>query len=146
MEKYEPIFEHLKTSIGPISLIHPMYFLFRRLLIAVIVVFLKDHLIFQVMLIDFSVIAGVIIAGYIEYDSRSKRNKEFVNELVVMFVLYCMICFSPFVPDIRAKVLVGYFCCLIVSIHLAVNLFLILSSQAREFILRLKLLLARRRL
>jgi hypothetical protein len=128
------------------SLTHPMYFLFRRLLIAVIVVFLKEHLIFQVMLIDFSVIAGVIIAGYIEYDSRFKRNTEFVNETMVMSVLYCMICFSPFVPDMRARVVVGYLCCLIVSIHLAVNLYLILSSQAHALILRLKLCLARRRL
>ena len=146
MGRYEPIFEDLKTSIGPISLIHPIYFLFRRLLIAVIVVFLKDHLIFQVMLLDFSVIAGVIITGYIEYESSSKRNKELVNEAMVMCVLYCMICFTPFVPDMRARVVLGYFCCIIVSIHLAVNLYSILSSQARALILRLKLWLARRRL
>ena len=146
IEKCEPIFEHLKTSIGPISLIHPMYFLFRRLLIAVIVVFLKEHLILQVYLINFSVIAGVIIAGYIEYETPSKRKKEFTNEAILMCVLYCMICFSPFVPDMRARAVVGYFCCLIVSIHLAVNLYFILSSQARELILKLKLWLARRRL
>ena len=44
--KYEPIFESLRTDIGPISLCHPMYFLVRRLFMAVIVVLLKDHLIF----------------------------------------------------------------------------------------------------
>ena len=98
------------------------------------------------MLIDFSVIGGVIIAGFIEYDSLSKRNAEFVNETIVMCVLYCMICFSPFVPDLGARQVVGYFCCLIVSMHLAVNLYLILSSQANGVILSLKIWLARRRL
>ena len=98
------------------------------------------------MLVDFSVIGGVIIAGYIEYDSSSKRNAEFVNETIVMCLLYCMICFSPFVPDLGARQVVGYFCCLIVSMHLALNLFLILSSQAKGVILSLKIWLARRRL
>ena len=32
---------------------------------AVVVVFLKEHLIFQVLLKDFSIIAGAIIIGYI---------------------------------------------------------------------------------
>ena len=98
------------------------------------------------MLIDFSVIGGVTIAGFIEYDSLSKRNAEFVNETIVMCVLYCMICFSPFVPDLGARQVVGYFCCLIVSMHLAVNLYLILGSQANGVILSLKIWLARRRL
>ena len=98
------------------------------------------------MLIDFSVIGGVTIAGFIEYDSLSKRNAEFVNETIVMCVLYCMICFSPFVPDLGARQVVGYFCCLIVSMHLAVNLYLILGSQAIGVILSLKIWLARRRL
>jgi hypothetical protein len=42
-----------------------MYFLLRRFLLAVTVVFLKDFLIFQVMLKDFTIIAGAIIIGYI---------------------------------------------------------------------------------
>ena len=42
-----------------------MYFLFRRLLMAVVIVFLQDYLIFQVLLIDMSIIAGTILAGYI---------------------------------------------------------------------------------
>jgi hypothetical protein len=98
------------------------------------------------MLIDFTVIGGVIIAGYIEFDSSSKRKSEFVNETIVMCVLYCMICFSPFVPDLGARQVVGYFCCLIVSMHLAVNLYLILSSQAKGVILSFKIWLARKRL
>jgi hypothetical protein len=46
-----------------------------------------------------------------------------------MCVLYCIICFSPFVPDIRARQVMGYVCCLLVSIHFALNLYLILASS-----------------
>jgi hypothetical protein len=63
-----------------------------------------------------------------------------------MCVLYCMICFSPFVPDIEAKQGMGYFCCFLVSVHLAFNLYLILGSSTRGLILKGKLWLARRRL
>jgi hypothetical protein len=88
------------------------------------------------MLMNFSIIAGTIIAGYIEYDSRSKRNSEFFNETTIMCVLYCMICFSPFVPDIKVRQAVGYFCCLIVSLHLAINLLLISFSTMQQLKLK----------
>ena len=102
-----------------------------------LVVPLKEHLIFQVMLMNFSIIAGTIIAGYIEYDSRSKRNSEFFNETTIMCVLYCIICFSPFVPDIEVRQAVGYFCCLIVSLHLAINLLIISVSTLQQLKLKL---------
>ena len=81
---------------------------------------------------DFSIIAATIIAGYIEFDSPTKLTSEFFNETTVMCVLYCMICFSPFVPDIRARQAMGYFCCMIVSFHLAINLLLITFSTLQQ--------------
>ena len=69
MEEFSPIFEDLRIDAGSISLMHPMYFLFRRFLMAVIVVELRNRLIFQVMLKAFSIIAAVIIAGAIPFNS-----------------------------------------------------------------------------
>ena len=128
VEQYKTIFEDLRTDSGRISLLHPMFFLIRRFLMAVIVVVLRNHLIFQVMLKAFSIIAAVIISGEISYSRSSKRRTEFLNETIIMFVLYTMICFSPFVPDPNAKQLMGYFCCLMVACHLLVNLYLILGT------------------
>ena len=144
--RFEPIFEDLRTTIGPVALAHPMYFLLRRLIMAVNVVFLKDHLIFQVILKDFTILAGAIITGFIQYDSRAKRNTELFNEVIVMCVLYCMMCFSPFVPDLEAKQLMGYFLCSLVSAHLAFNLYLILGTSVRAVILSARFWLARLRL
>ena len=98
------------------------------------------------MLTDFMIIGATIIAGYIDFDSPSKTKTEFLNEVLAMCVLYCMISFSPLVPDPATKQKSGYFLCLLVAIHLAINLFLILSAMAREVILKLKLWLARIRL
>jgi hypothetical protein len=69
MVQFSPIFEDLRIDAGSISLMHPMYFLLRRFLMAVIVVVLRNHLIFQVMLKAFSIIAAVIIAGAIPFNS-----------------------------------------------------------------------------
>ena len=63
-----------------------------------------------------------------------------------MNVLYCMMCFSPFVPDLRARHAFGYVCCFIVSTHLLVNLLLITISTAQELKVRLRIWLAKRKL
>ncbi len=127
-KRFQPIFESLRTQIGPIALIDPMYFLFRRFILAMMVVFLKEHLIFQVIVKNFSIIGGTIIAGYIQYSDRTKRITEFVNETLLMCMLYCVICFSPFVPDVGARQLFGYFMCSLVSIHFLSNLYFITGS------------------
>jgi len=110
---------------------------------ALVVVLLKEHLIFQIMLMDFSIIAGIIIAGYIHYRTPEKRKTDLADEAILMCVLYCMVCFSPFVPDIKARRISGYICCIIVSMNIAVNLFLISHFFVQELKRRLKLWLAR---
>lgn len=102
-EQYEAIFEDLRTDAGAISLIHPLYFLFRRFLMAMIVVVVRDHLYLQVMLKAFSVVAAVIISGAVPFNRLAKKKTEFLNETIIMLTLYNMICFSPFVPDLEAK-------------------------------------------
>ena len=113
---------------------------------AVIVVVLRDHLIFQVMLKAFSIIAAVIISGAVPYNSMLKRRTELFNEVIIMSVLYSMICFSSFVPDLNAKQLIGYYCCFVVASHLLLNLYLILSTSIYGLKLKIKLWLARRKL
>jgi hypothetical protein len=82
----------------------------------------------------------------VPYNRVSKTRIEFLNEVIIMFVLYNMICFSQFVSDINAKQLIGYFCCFIIASHLLLNLYLILSTSI--FGLKIKVLLwfARRKL
>jgi hypothetical protein len=98
------------------------------------------------MLKAFSIIAAVIISGAVPYNSVLKRRTELFNEVIIMSVLYSMICFSSFVPDLNAKQLIGYYCCFVVASHLLLNLYLILSTSIYGFKLKTQLWLAHRKL
>lgn len=49
-----------------------------------------------------------------------------------MLVLYNMICFSNFVPDVNSRYTIGFFCVFIVGLHLVFNLFLILFTNFKK--------------
>ena len=89
-------------------------------------------------------VIGVILIGYVEAFTPYKRNIEFLNECIIMMVLYSMICFSPFVPEPEARYILGFFCIVIVGLHLIVNLFLILFSNFKQIKLDLMIWRSRR--
>jgi len=95
---------------------------------AVIVVIFRDYFIFQIFLKAMMIVAAVIIIGTIPFNTVAKRQAEFLNEVIIMLVLYNMICFSPVVTDYEAKHKIGYFCCFVVASHLFINLYFILST------------------
>ena len=64
----------------------------------------------------------IIVGNVVPFKLRSKINTELFNEVILMFVMYTIICFSPFVPDLEVKHGIGYICMAIISIHLLVNL------------------------
>jgi hypothetical protein len=51
---------------------------------------------------------------------------EFANECLIMLMLYNMISFSPFVPEIETRFKMGYFCCMVEAAALSVNLWIIM--------------------
>ena len=122
---YSHIFEDLYMPYGPLGLIHPFWFLFRRFLMGIIVVYLRTALEFQFMLMALSITVAVMINAEVPHRERNKQQFEFLNESIIMLVLYSVVCFSSFVPDYQAKSTMGYFCCIIVVTHLLVNLFTI---------------------
>jgi len=145
-EIIEPWFENLNLKKGPIVMLQPIYFLFRRFVMAGIVVKFKQ-LIFQIMMMAFNIVIAVVLVGHVEaLETPLKRNMEFLNEVIIMMVLYCMISFSPIVNDIQAKFLMGFFCIAIVGLHLVINLFIIVSSNFKQIKLDLLIWLARRKL
>jgi hypothetical protein len=102
--RFGAFFDELTFNKGPGVLIFPFYFMFRRLLMAVIVVVFKNFFWMQIFLKMMSIITAVIIIGEADYfESTFKRQMEFANEILVMFMLYNMISFSPFVPDIETR-------------------------------------------
>jgi hypothetical protein len=71
---------------------------------------------------------------------------EFANECLILLMLYNMISFSPFVPDINTRFNMGYFCCIVEAAALFANLWLIMSSNIKSVIYKAKLFFAKRHL
>ena len=92
------------------------------------------------MLMAMQIVASVIIIGNVKpYGERMKRWKEMFNETILMFVMYTIICFSPFVPSVEVRFCIGYITIFVVCLHLAVNFYGIISSTFWN--IKLKLLL-----
>ena len=126
-------------------LIHPFYFMFRRLLMAIIVVVFRNFLWMQIFLKAMSIVAAVIIIGEADYfETPFKRRIEFANETLVMLMLYNMICFSPFVPEIETRFKIGYFCCLVEALALAFNIWRIMSKSIGGIIIKVRLYFAKK--
>ena len=87
------------------------------------------------MLMALQIVASVIIVGNVRpFNSNYRSKKELFNETVLMFVMYTMICFSPFVPDVNVRFYIGYITIFVVSLHLAINIYEILLATIRQFI------------
>jgi hypothetical protein len=63
---------------------------------------------------------------------------DIFSEYILLFVLYTMMLFSDFVPEIDMRFNIGYASIAIVSLHLFVNLILILVSVGRKIVLKIK--------
>jgi hypothetical protein len=123
-----------------------MYFLFRRLILAILVVFLKDFFFAQFLIKTFTIVFGAMISGAVNLKDHNKRWVDFLNESIIMMVLYTMICFSPFVSDVNAKLKIGYVCMLVVGGHLAINMFLIVFTSVQGLKFKFKIWMARKKL
>lgn len=113
---------------------------------ALTIIVIEDALYLQIFIKALSVIAAVVIVGHVDGLTMEKRRSEFFNEVIIMLVLYNMICFSPFVPDNSARIVMGYCCCAVVGLHLLVNLSVIFVSSVKSSIVSFKLWYARRQL
>ncbi len=112
---------------------------------ALIVVIFRNFLWMQIFLSAMSIITAVIMIGEADFfETKLKQNMEFANEVLIMFMLYSMISFSPFVPDIETRFKMGYFCCFVEAFSLAVNMWLIMRSSARSLILRVRIWFAKK--
>ena len=122
----------------------PAFFLLRRLILAIAVVILYDVLIGQIFLIwGQSTIALFIIEFTRPFKTQAERRMEIFNEVILMLVLYTMMCFTDFVPEIETKMLIGWVACTLVALHFSINLTIMVLSSVRKTIrtCRMKMLL-----
>jgi len=129
-------YKQLDLRNGKLVLLQPVWFLLRRLIISAMVVFLRTTVIWQIALMTLNVVAQVIIIGRVQpFLTRSEVRYELFSETILMLVMYHMICFTPFVPDLEVRFQLGYLVCGVVGLHFAFTLF----SLTRETIRKLRL-------
>lgn len=128
---YGKLYEELNPQAGTKILLQPSFFLLRRLLLALAVSSVGQTLIWQIYLMTAQIIIQIIIIGSNIYESRSKSNLEYFNEIILLFVLYTVFCFSPWIYDAEIKFNIGYLVILVVMLHIVVNLLLMLISTCK---------------
>ena len=63
-----------------------------------------------------------IIIGYVRPFGKESVNREVGNEILILFIMQCIIVFTSFVSDLAVQTLVGHVCCFWLVLHLVVNI------------------------
>jgi len=133
-QKYGAFYKDLELRHGKLVLMQPLWFLARRLLLAVMVVFLSTTVIWQVSLMTLTVIVQVILLGLVApFKRRFSNHFETFSECIVMVVMYHLICFTAFVPDIEVRFKLGYSVSAVVCLHLLISIALLAKATFHDF-------------
>jgi hypothetical protein len=78
--------------------------------------------------------------GYLRpFEGGTPANRmETFNEVVLLLIMYTMMCFTDFVPDLETQYGIGYVACSLVAGHLLVNLAIMLTTSFKLLTLRFK--------
>ena len=81
----------------------------RRLLFAIVVIFDDTFTWLHLAFYGATTIATLIYIGYMRpFETEYENKVEMFNELMNLMVLYLLICFTDFVPDLSMRFLIGY--------------------------------------
>ena len=93
------------------------------------------------------VFLSLISSGFYEsFTDDSVKLNDFFNEVIIVFTLYTVMCFSGFVPSALMEFNVGYVSCGLIIIHLVVNLVIMINGSMYKLVLRLKRFFYQRKL
>jgi hypothetical protein len=107
----------------------------RRLSIAVAIVFLKDYIVFSVLIIAHISLAMICwLADERPYDEKYKNNLEIANEFLVLILSYFGFLFTDYVPNPVIRYKFGYFYIALLALGLLMNLSTMLSFSILNWI------------
>jgi len=98
-------------------------------MVGVLCVYCKDTLFYQIAGLVFNVILATILTGEVSaYEDPRQNRLDFFNETMIMMVMYCMICFTDFLPDKSMQSNMGIVVEICVVFHLVFNLSLVFGD------------------
>ncbi len=115
----------MRTDIKGNGLIkYVTYYYIRRFVLAITVVMMGQLLVAQFFIFIMTSIFQVILAGFIQPFKLAKMNRsEIINEIITIFIMYHIFCFTDWVPDAHVQYNLGFSCLFINLLDLAFNLF-----------------------
>lgn len=107
-DSFGSIYEMINLESSKIAIIWPIFFCIRRAIFAIAVVFTKNPVL-QLMAFTYPTLAVVIIIGLIQPLESPFANKvEMYDSVTVLFLSYCLFCFTEFIPDPNIRYQIGY--------------------------------------
>lgn len=140
MEKYGAVYDmvNLKQKSRSV-LLWPIFFIGRRILFALGVVFLLDYPTLQIYLFIFPTLAVLMMVGLAEPLQTPFENKsEVYNNFTILVLSYCLLCFTEFVPVPDMRYNMGYLMILLTVQNIVVSLVFIASDPVRMIKLRIR--------
>jgi hypothetical protein len=128
----------LKVGKSRAKLLEPVIFFTRRAALALIVV-MQRNLLVQYFVLQLTIFLQVLYMDYIyPYESKFTHRNQILNEYVLLSVFYTFLCFSDLVADPVAKYEMGFVPCILVSLHLGVNMTILIVGTILKLFRSLK--------
>ena len=121
------------------ALLWPIFFIGRRVIFAIGVLFLKEYSLFQIYLFMFSTLAVLMMVGLAKPLATPFENKqELYNNSSILVLIYALLCFTLFVPAPETRYNMGYAMILLTIQNIVISLIIIGVSPVRQLKLRAK--------
>ena len=136
--KFYTLYEDLDTDNKWPLLTFRAQFYLRRVLL-VIAILLTDHVCYQLMILFAQVFIQIFVIGSLNpYKLKAKRDRELINEFVIVLAVYHVMCFTPVVVDIDTRIYIGYSFIALILTHTLGSLGLLVWSMLRDGIWQLR--------
>ena len=80
-----------------------------------------------------------ILANIRVFINPTQYRMELFNEVILMNLLYCILCFSDYVIDVEAQFKVGFVACALVLSNFLVNLLSIMITSIKGLIHKIRM-------
>ena len=81
----------------------------------------------------------MLMIGFADpYESTSKKNKELVNEFIIVLAVYHVMCFTPVVVDIDSRIYIGYSFIALILAHTLASLGHLVWCMIKDTLWQLK--------
>ena len=112
----------------------------RRLILIFTLVYIPSILAVQLLIFAFGIIFSVILIGEIyPLETTFMNNLEIFNESNTWIILYCMMCFTDFILDLKIRNSIGIFVCCFILLNLIINLYFTAAEMVKAALKYIKI-------